>query len=78
MMVKKMIKNRYPYPKVLETDQDGSDARILISKINPSSTHHSTQGQNFGESVGTVVLTDDASLQDFMAHLKKLAVEQTQ
>lgn len=73
---KKAAVNRYPYPKVLETDQEGSDERILLAKINPSSTHHSTQNQGFGENTGTVVLTDDASLQDFMAHLKKLAVEQ--
>jgi protein transport protein SEC23 len=73
---KRLVKDRYPFPKVLETDQDGTDSRILLAKINPSSTHHSVQNQGFGENQGTVVLTDDASLQDFMGHLKKLAVEQ--
>eukprot|EP01080_Neovahlkampfia_damariscottae_P005477 gene5477-9295_t len=70
----KLLVDRYPYPKVLECDQYGSDSRILMAKVNPSTTHHSEK-QGYNESGGQKVLTDDASLQDFMAHLKKLIVE---
>jgi protein transport protein SEC23 len=71
----KLLVDRYPYPKFLECDQYGSDSRILMAKVNPSTTHHSEK-QGYVESSGQKVLTDDASLQDFMTHLKKLIVEQ--
>ena len=52
-------------------------ARFLIAKVNPSSTHN-TLGP-WGEATaaaggGTPILTDDVSLQVFMDHLRKLAV----
>lgn len=82
---RKLLKNRYPFPKTIETDADGGDARYLKAKVNPSLTHHSTQqngtsgagifAAGSGSDQGAVVLTDDASLQDFMNGLKKLAVE---
>jgi len=66
-----LIKDRFPYPRYLETDEGGSQARFLTAKINPSTTHHN---QSYGDGQATVVLTDDASLQTFMLSLKKLAV----
>jgi protein transport protein SEC23 len=71
---KKLLKSRYPFPKTMESDPDGSDDRYLKAKINPSLTHHSQQ-EGYVEQ-GSVVLTDDASLQDFMTGLKQLAVTQ--
>ena len=44
-------------------------ARFLLAKLNPSATHNSAgPGQE-------VVFTDDVSLQVFLDHLAKLAVQ---
>lgn len=66
-----LMKERFPYPRFIECDQNGSQARFLIAKINPSTTHHN---QAYGTGQATVVLTDDASMQTFMQSLKKLAI----
>ena len=51
-------------------EADGSQARFLLAKLNPSVTHNSTTGQG-----SDFLFTDDVSLQVFMEHLKKLAVQ---
>jgi len=76
-----ILATRFPIPRYVETEQGGSQARFLLSKVNPSQTHNnavygggfSTNQQNAQDS-GSPVLTDDVSLQVFMEHLKKLAV----
>ena len=62
-------------PRYIDCDQDGSQARFLLARVNPSQTHNSAMG-GYGQepSGGGQVLTDDVSLQVFMEHLKKLAV----
>jgi protein transport protein SEC23 len=55
------------------TEHMGSQARFLLSKVNPSQTHNNMYGWG-QEGAGAPVLTDDVSLQVFMDHLKKLAV----
>jgi protein transport protein SEC23 len=65
-----LMRERFPYPRYVETDEGGSQARFLIAKINPSTTHHN---QAYGDGSNTVVITDDASLQTFMLSLKKFA-----
>eukprot|EP00249_Psilotum_nudum_P008068 c21021_g1_i1 orf=336-2687(+) len=65
-----LLKERVPVPKLIECDQHGSQARFLLAKLNPSITHNSDQ---VGES--EVIFTDDVSLQVFIAHLQKLAVQ---
>ncbi|CAH8459804.1 unnamed protein product [Dicrocoelium dendriticum] len=67
-----LLKTRFPMPRYIETEHDGSQARFLLSKVNPSLTHNTLY--NFGQDTGSAVLTDDVSLQGFMDHLKKLAV----
>ena len=53
-------------------------ARFLIAKVNPSSTHNSmSPWGEYGGGAGTPILTDDVSLQVFMDHLRKLAVAGT-
>jgi protein transport protein SEC23 len=54
-------------------DHGGSQARFLLSKVNPSTTHVSA-AQYGQESQGQAIPTDDVSLQVFMEHLRKLAV----
>uniref|UniRef100_A0A646QFP1 Protein transport protein SEC23 n=1 Tax=Hemiscolopendra marginata TaxID=943146 RepID=A0A646QFP1_9MYRI len=74
-----ILQTRFPMPRYIVTEQGGSQARFLLSKVNPSQTHNNMYawGQvstvSGGES-GAPVLTDDVSLQVFMDHLKKLAV----
>ncbi|EDV19484.1 uncharacterized protein TRIADDRAFT_51161 [Trichoplax adhaerens] len=69
---KELLKSRFPMPRYVVTEQGGSQARFLLSKVNPSQTHNSSYG--YQEGGGSSILTDDVSLQVFMDHLKKLAV----
>lgn len=64
-----LLAGRFPLPRFIDTEEGGSQARFLYSKLNPSNTHNSSD-----TSGGAVVLTDDVSLQVFMSHLKKLVV----
>lgn len=65
-----IVAERMPVPRYVVCDHGGSQARFLLSKINPSTTHLNTYGQGQGQAV----FTDDVSLQVFMEHLKKLSV----
>lgn len=67
---RELLAERFPIPRYIDCDQGGSQARFLLSKVNPSSTHTSGGFQGAGQ----VIPTDDVSLQVFMEHLKKLAV----
>ncbi|CAG0921771.1 unnamed protein product [Notodromas monacha] len=67
-----ILATRFPIPRYIVTEQGGSQARFLLSKVNPSQTHNTMYG--YGQEGGSPVLTDDVSLQVFMEHLKKLAV----
>jgi len=69
-----VMKDRFPVPRLTECDQRKSQARILLNKINPSTTHTSAANA-YGQQTGELMYTDDASLQTFMEHLKKLAVQ---
>jgi protein transport protein SEC23 len=67
-----ILQARFPMPRYVVTDSGGSQARFLLSKVNPSQTHNNMF--NYGGEGGAPVFTDDVSLQVFMEHLKKLAV----
>ncbi|XP_013414578.1 protein transport protein Sec23A isoform X2 [Lingula anatina] len=67
-----ILQTRFPMPRYIDTEADGSQARFLLSRVNPSQTHNNMYG--WGQDGGAPVLTDDVSLQIFMEHLKKLAV----
>ncbi|KAH9407292.1 Protein transport protein Sec23A [Tyrophagus putrescentiae] len=78
-----LMVSRFPLPRYIVCDQGSSQARFLLSKVNPSTTHNSAAamgGGYYGGAGGAggdaagAVLTDDVSLQVFMEHLKKLAV----
>mmetsp|Transcript_23676 Transcript_23676/g.51683 ORF Transcript_23676/g.51683 Transcript_23676/m.51683 type:complete len:755 (-) Transcript_23676:203-2467(-) len=65
-----IIAERFPVPRLVDCDQHGSQARFLLTKLNPSATYNSNSP------AGTdIIYTDDVSLQVFMDHLKKLAVQ---
>ncbi|XP_076833603.1 protein transport protein Sec23A [Brachyhypopomus gauderio] len=67
-----ILHTRFPMPRYIDTEHGGSQARFLLSKVNPSQTHNNMYA--WGQESGAPILTDDVSLQVFMDHLKKLAV----
>ncbi|TXT08792.1 hypothetical protein VHUM_02920 [Vanrija humicola] len=67
-----LLEDRLPIPRYIVCDQGGSQARFLLSKLNPSTTH--TSGGYGAGANGAAIFTDDVSLQVFMEHLKRLAV----
>lgn len=77
-----ILQSRFPVPRYIDTEQGGSQARFLLSKVNPSQTHNNMYAYGGAMPIpsadgGAPVLTDDVSLQVFMEHLKKLAVSST-
>jgi len=64
-----IMDSRFPVPRFIVCDQHKSEARFLMAKLNPSSTHDRAEGG------GAQVFTDDVSLRVFMEHLMKLAVQ---
>lgn len=80
-MAQEIITFRFPVPRYIDCDEGGSQARFLLSKLNPSTTHVSQSqtgmgfyGQQQQQQTGAAIFTDDVSLQVFMDHLKKLSV----
>ena len=69
---KAMASNRLPYPKIVECNQNGSQARFLLAKLNPSVTYASG-GQVMG---GEAIRTDDVSMETFLDHLGRLVAAQ--
>lgn len=68
-----LLVDRFPLPRFIDCDAGGSQARFLLSKLNPSNTHQTNQ--QYGAVSGTaVVLTEDVNLQNFMTHLQKHVV----
>ncbi|CAL6032558.1 Sec23 [Hexamita inflata] len=63
-----ILRGRFPSPRYDYADQGTSQARILLAKVNPASTHKT------GCSQGEVVATDDVNLQQFLEVLKKTMV----
>jgi protein transport protein SEC23 len=61
--------DRFPVPRYILCDQYKSEARFLLSMLNPSVTHNSSDGGS-----GQAIFTDDVSLRVFMEHLMKLSV----
>ncbi|CAF9926584.1 GTPase-activating protein S23 [Imshaugia aleurites] len=70
---RELVQDRFPLPRFIICDAGGSQARFLLAKLNPSTTH--TTNNNYGNGNSTqTIFTDDVSLQSFMDHLMKLAV----
>ncbi|KAK9868182.1 hypothetical protein WJX84_004175 [Apatococcus fuscideae] len=65
-----IVKHRFPVPKLVICDQNGSQARFLLARLNPSATYSNPSGMS-----AEVIMTDDVSLQVFLDHLRKLAVQ---
>ncbi|KAK0930432.1 GTPase-activating protein S23 [Friedmanniomyces endolithicus] len=77
---RELIQDRFPLPRFIVCNAGGSQARFLLAKLNPSTTHTSAAGSGYGGGVAQTaqtIFTDDVSLQTFMDHLMKLAVSGT-
>jgi protein transport protein SEC23 len=59
---------RFPVPRYIVCDEHKSEARFLMAKLNPSTTHNSNLDAGGGG--GAQVNTDDVSLRVFMEHCK--------
>ncbi|KAF8471836.1 protein transporter SEC23 [Kalaharituber pfeilii] len=70
---RELIADRFPLPRFIVCDAGGSQARFLLSKLNPSTTHQNAAWGGVPQNAQTI-FTDDVSLQTFMEHLMKLAV----
>ncbi|CCH63014.1 hypothetical protein TBLA_0J00130 [Henningerozyma blattae CBS 6284] len=64
-----LLVDRFPLPRFIDTEAGGSQARFLLSKLNPSDSY-----QDAAHGGSTIVLTDDVSLQNFMTHLQTVSV----
>lgn len=69
-----LLADRNPIPRYIVCDQGGSQARFLLSKLNPSTTHMTGGSYGSGPGAGQAIFTDDVSLQVFIEHLRRLAV----
>ena len=69
-----LLAERFPVPRYIVCDHGGSQARFLLYKLNPSTTHLTNAGGYGAAPAGQAIFTDDVSLQVFMDHLKKLSV----
>ena len=69
-----LLVDQFPVPRYIVCDQGKSQARFLLSKLNPSTTHMSATMYRStpGAGTGQAIFTDDVSLQVFMEHLKCL------
>lgn len=67
-----LIQDRFPLPRYVVCDAGGSQARFLLSKLNPSTTH-TTGASGYGgvSQTAQTIFTDDVNLQTFMDYLKK-------
>ena len=50
-----IIQARFPMPRYVVTEEGGSQARFLISKVNPSQTHTNPSNFAYGGQVRTNV-----------------------
>ncbi len=64
---KELLVDRFPVPRYIVCDQNTSQARFLLARLNPSS----------GTGQGQAIFTDDVSMQVFMDSLKKLVTNAT-
>lgn len=51
-----LLADRFPVPRFIVCDQNGSQARFLLSKLNPSTTHASGGGM-YGQQAGGMIFT---------------------
>lgn len=68
-----LMVSRFPLPRYVVCDQGSSQARFVLSRVNPSVTHNTSMGY-YGDPAMAPVLSDDVSYAVFEEHLRKLTV----
>ncbi|GMM35742.1 GTPase-activating protein [Saccharomycopsis crataegensis] len=69
--VTSILIERFPLPRYIDCDEGGSQSRFLYSKLNPSNSYNNQNLQGGG---GSVILTDDVSLQSFIEEITKRVI----
>ena len=64
-----IVAQRHPYPRYSVTDEHGSDARHVVTRLNPSTSHNDAIGDG-----QHTVYTDQSSIAKFMTTLKEAVV----
>ncbi|KAG7802347.1 hypothetical protein KL944_002724 [Ogataea haglerorum] len=76
-----ILVDRFPLPRFIDTEEGGSQARFLMSKLNPTTSYKNGDDlhilANGQTDSGAVILTDDVSLQTFMKHVNNAVVKPT-
>ncbi|KAJ2617421.1 GTPase-activating protein S23 [Coemansia sp. RSA 1285] len=67
-----LLVDRMPVPRYVVCDQNRSQARFLVSKLNPSTSYNNVSQYGGG---GEAVLTDDVNINSFISALKALVVK---
>lgn len=82
-----ILVDRFPLPRFIDTEEGGSQARFLMSKLNPTTNYSGSNGNaNLGMQAnpefarngaegGAVIMTDDISLQTFMKFVYEAIVK---
>lgn len=65
-----ILQTRFPMPRYIDTEHGGSQARFLLSKVNPSQTHNNmyAYGQ-VGKSLYTLQRMSERNVQLFVKHI---------
>lgn len=79
-----ILVDRFPLPRFIDTEEGGSQARFLMSKLNPTTSYNSFDsldqmsklGPQDGNG-GAIIMTDDISLQTFMQFVYDAVVKPT-
>ena len=64
-----IMEERFPVPRYIVCDENKSQSRFLMARLNPSVTHNNRDGSH------APIFTEDVSLRVFMEHLMKLSVQ---
>lgn len=64
-----LLVDRFPLPRFIDTEEGGSQARFLMSKLNPSDSYKTVGSTSVGGE--TIALTDDVSLHTLLEHVYK-------
>ncbi|QPG74012.1 hypothetical protein FOA43_001329 [Brettanomyces nanus] len=76
-----ILVDRFPLPRFIDTEEGGSQARFLISRLSPTTSYRNVDSMmNMATSIaggadgegGAVIMTDDVSLLTFMEYVKKV------
>ncbi|KAJ4455415.1 putative Protein transport protein Sec23A [Paratrimastix pyriformis] len=72
--IQDIVQERFPVPSVLICDQNSSQARFVVSQLNPSLAQQSRVDTS-GGAPGENYFSDDVTLKKFMDYLMTLAVQ---